>query len=180
MSNKSNSAQIATDLPSPDPNVPSTSNPGPSYYDEAFITTTPSSDRSRIVTLDTGAIANMFGNRSLLSDVESIQPSPINVASKDGKVFARHQGTVILGGLRIIKVLHASEQAVNLILVGLLYDAGYKINWTKTTANILSPTGEFLIHFYRNPNTRLWQVYVKSSVSNSNSKVKQNPCTQVI
>ncbi|KAG0144801.1 hypothetical protein CROQUDRAFT_94591 [Cronartium quercuum f. sp. fusiforme G11] len=153
MVKKSNSAQLAIDkllnnVQSPTTPTQSTSPSAPSYYDEAFVAITPSSDQSRIITLDTGATANMFGNKSLLSDIENITPSPINVASKEGKIYARSQGTATIGKLKVYKVLHASELAVNLISVGVLYDMGYKINWTMNSADVVDSTGKFLIRFY--------------------------------
>ncbi|KAG0141383.1 hypothetical protein CROQUDRAFT_663902 [Cronartium quercuum f. sp. fusiforme G11] len=150
MAKKAHSAQLVMDRPlhpSP-PQIPTPSksdSPIPSYYDDVFTVTTPDTDQSRILTLDTGATAYMFGNANLLTNLEPIPLSPINVASKNGKIFARHRGTLKIGGLTLTNVLQANELAENLVSAGMLYDAGYKIKWTKTTADIFNSSSKFLL-----------------------------------
>ncbi|KAG0149902.1 hypothetical protein CROQUDRAFT_653215 [Cronartium quercuum f. sp. fusiforme G11] len=49
--------------------------------------------------------------------------STLKVASKNGQILAKHQGTIKIGGLRLTKVLQKNKLAVNLISVGMLYNA---------------------------------------------------------
>ncbi|KAG0144235.1 hypothetical protein CROQUDRAFT_95229 [Cronartium quercuum f. sp. fusiforme G11] len=81
------------------PQSSSNSNDVPSFYDEAFATF--SNVDEDIITLDTAATSHMFGNERFLSKITSIVPSLINVASRNGKIYANFKGTVYLGDLKL-------------------------------------------------------------------------------
>ncbi|KAG0143347.1 hypothetical protein CROQUDRAFT_96372 [Cronartium quercuum f. sp. fusiforme G11] len=100
----------------------------PSFYNEAFATG--SNLDEDIITLDMATTSHMFGSEKYLSKITSIIPLPINVASKNGKVYANFKGTVHIGGLKLMGVLLSKELSVNLISAGLLYDEGFDIRCT--------------------------------------------------
>jgi len=130
----------------------------PSYYDEAYAV---GSQDLSVVSLDTACTSHMFGSKILLHGLQSIPPSPIQVASKTGDIYAHHRGTAHLDKLRLERVIYSPELSANLVSAGMLYDAGYDIIWTANTAEVISPTGTVLLTFYRDTNnSRLWQIQV--------------------
>ncbi|KAG0152611.1 hypothetical protein CROQUDRAFT_151491 [Cronartium quercuum f. sp. fusiforme G11] len=162
--NKANSAVInssinkSTSSPS-QTHEASDSSATPSFFDEAFATTV--NVEEDIITLDTAATSHMFGNKDYISDLTPTVPSPINVASKNGKIYANHRGVAHLGGLRLTGVLWSKDLGVNLVSAGLLYDNGFKIQWSKDSANIYDQLGKFLLTFFRSlSSNKLWQVQV--------------------
>lgn len=117
-SKTTNEAKLTRDNPhipshKPDANV--------LYYDTAFSATT-----TTLPTLmDTGASSHMFGERKPFDSMRSTPPSSIGLASKNGSIFSRNWGCVILGTLNLKDVLYSDQLTGNLISVGRLCDDGY-------------------------------------------------------
>lgn len=68
----------------------------PSYYDEAYSV---GQQNLSLVTLDTACTSHMFGSKIIVGNLHQTPPSPIQVASKTGCIYARQRGSAHLGQL---------------------------------------------------------------------------------
>lgn len=126
----------------------------PSYWESAFSATTSSS----IPTFgDTGATSHMFSDRSKISDIQSISPTRIGVASKDGAIWAKHKGKVRYGSITLTDVLFSTKLTGNLISIGRLCDDGYWAVFDKHTGTVSDSQGRIVLRMHRSARTNnLW------------------------
>lgn len=119
----------------------------PSYYDHAF---TASSALSNSV-FDTGASNHMISEFSIIDNPQPIPPSCIVVAAKVSDIWATQTGLVSLGRLHLSQVLYSKELTGNLISIGRLCDAGYRVVFSQTSELVIDKNDEVIIRMTRDP-----------------------------
>lgn len=129
-------AQAAQPLPDPEPH--------PSYWESAFSAMV----ESDVPTIgDTGATSHMFSSKNHVSNIQTIRPTRIGVASKDGAIWATEKGKVRFGSLTLKHVLISPKLMGNLISIGRLCDDGHRASSTKNRGVILGQQGDIVLKF---------------------------------
>lgn len=181
------SSNSLVDLPISDTNV------HPSYYEEAFcarvedtddqitksienmthLTYTQESHQALVsssseaisgIIFDSGASSHMFKDSSLFSTLQAIPPTKISVASKDGSIWASHQGSVLFEKLHLTNVLFSNQLTSNLVSIGRLCDMGFCAILRSIDGYILNNNQQVLMTLTRDPRSdRLWHPNIKET-----------------
>lgn len=96
-----------------------------------------------------GASSHMFNDASLFATLQAIPPTRINVASKDGGVWATHRGSVKFGKLHLDNVLYSPQLTSNLVSIGRLCDAGYTTVLQLVNAYVVNHQQEVIMKLMR-------------------------------
>lgn len=129
----------------------------PSYWESAFSATISHALPSSPLLGDTGASSHMFKDKHIIEDIESIKPTMIGVASKEGAIWASERGSVSLGSMRLSSVFYSPKLTGNLVSIGRLCDQGYHAVFHKTWGVILNSSDKVVLRLRRNMGTqRLW------------------------
>lgn len=89
----------------------------------------------------------------MFEDLESITPTSIGVASKQGAKWALQRGSAKIGSICLSNVLYSPKLTANLVSIGWLCDDGYHAIFRKACGAILNSKNEVFTRLFRNMKT---------------------------